>query len=101
VDKIYNKQIPLAKVASKARVKQSIEDYKVHITKRTKAGNLMSRQAHMELLIREGKNPGLGDTIYYVNNGVKKSQGDVQKKTKKIKATKEEVFLYEKPGYVG
>jgi DNA polymerase elongation subunit (family B) len=80
VNKLYNKQIPLAKIANKARVKQSIDDYKVHITKTTKAGNMMSRQAHMELLIKEGKNPGLGDTIYYVNNGEKKSHGDVQKK---------------------
>jgi len=80
VDKLYNRQIPLAKIANKARVKQSIEDYKVHITKTTKAGNMMSRQAHMELLIIENKNPGLGDTIYYVNNGEKKSHGDVQKK---------------------
>ena len=80
VDKLYNGQIPLAKIANKARVKQSIDDYKVHITKTTKAGNMMSRQAHMELLIKEGKNPGLGDTIYYVNNGEKKSHGDVQKK---------------------
>jgi hypothetical protein len=95
VSKIYNKEIPLAKIANKARVKQSIDDYKVHITKTTKAGSLMSRQAHMELLIRSGKNPGLGDTIYYVNNGEKKSHGDVQKKNKKIKATKEEVSLFE------
>jgi DNA polymerase elongation subunit (family B) len=80
VDKLYNREIPLAKIANKARVKQSIDDYKVHITKTTKAGNMMSRQAHMELLIKEGKNPGLGDTIYYVNNGEKKSHGDVQKK---------------------
>jgi DNA polymerase elongation subunit (family B) len=80
VDKLYNRQIPLAKIANKARVKQSIDDYKVHITKTTKAGNMMSRQAHMELLIKEGKSPGLGDTIYYVNNGEKKSHGDVQKK---------------------
>jgi len=80
VDKLYNKQIPLAKIANKARVKQSIDDYKVHITKTTRAGNMMSRQAHMELLIKENKSPGLGDTIYYVNNGEKKSHGDVQKK---------------------
>jgi DNA polymerase elongation subunit (family B) len=80
VYKLYNRQIPLAKIANKARVKQSIDDYKVHITKTTKAGNMMSRQAHMELLIKEGKNPGLGDTIFYVNNGEKKSHGDVQKK---------------------
>ena len=80
VDKIFSKQIPLAKIANKARVKQSVEDYKVHVTKRTKSGNLMSRQAHMELLLNANKTAGLGDTIYYVNNGTKKSHGDVQKK---------------------
>jgi len=95
VGKIYNREIPLAKIANKARVKQSIDDYKVHITKTTKAGSLMSRQAHMELLMRAGKKPGLGDTIYYVNNGEKKSHGDVQKKNKKIKTTKEEINLFE------
>ena len=80
VDKLYNRQIPLAKIANKARVKQSIDDYKVHVTKTTKSGSLMSRQAHMELLMNANKKPGLGDTIYYVNNGEKKSHGDVQKK---------------------
>jgi hypothetical protein len=92
VNKIFNKQIPLAKIANKARVKQSIDDYKVHITKTTKSGSLMSRQAHMELLIKAGKNPGLGDTIYYVNNGEKKSHGDVQKKTTKM--TKKQIADY-------
>jgi hypothetical protein len=52
----------------------------------------MSRQAHMELLMRAGKNPGLGDTIYYVNNGEKKSHGDVQKKTTKM--TKKQIEDY-------
>lgn len=40
----------------------------------------MSRQAHMELAIKHRLSVGLGDTIYYVNNGEKKSHGDVQKK---------------------
>jgi DNA polymerase elongation subunit (family B) len=92
VSKIYNKEIPLAKIANKARVKQSIDDYKVHITKTTKSGSLMSRQAHMELLLSAGKNAGLGDTIYYVNNGEKKSHGDVQRKTTKM--GKKEMDLY-------
>jgi hypothetical protein len=92
VSKIYNKEIPLAKMANKARVKQSIEDYKVHVTKTTKSGSLMSRQAHMELLINAGKTAGLGDTIYYVNNGEKKSHGDVQKKTTKM--TKKQIEEY-------
>jgi DNA polymerase elongation subunit (family B) len=80
VNKNYNREIPLSKIANKARVKQSLEDYKVHITKTTKSGSMMSRQAHMELLLQANKSPGLGDTIFYVNNGEKKSHGDVQKK---------------------
>ena len=79
MEKIFNKEIPLSKIANKARVKQSVADYKKHITKITKSGSLMSRQAHMELIIQNDYPAGLGDTIYYVNNGLKKSHGDVQK----------------------
>jgi hypothetical protein len=91
VEKIYNKEIPLSKIANKSRVKQSIEDYKKHIKKVTKAGALMSRQAHMELIIQNDYPAGLGDTIYYVNNGIKKSSGDVEKKSK---WTKKEMLEY-------
>lgn len=81
--KIYNKEIPLAKIANKARVKQKVEAYKKRCTQRTKAGNLMSRQAHMELIIKNNITVSLGDTIYYVNNGKVMSHGDVQRKKKK------------------
>ena len=80
VEKLYNKKIPIAKIANKARVKQSVQEYKQHITKKTKSGSFMSRQAHMELLLKSGVNVGLGDTVFYVNNGERKSHGDVQKK---------------------
>jgi DNA polymerase elongation subunit (family B) len=90
VEKIYNKEIPLSKIANKARVKQSVEDYKKYIKKTTKAGSLMSRQAHMELVIENDYPAGLGDTIYYVNNGIKKSDGDVQKITKPTKKAQDE-----------
>jgi DNA polymerase elongation subunit (family B) len=90
VNKIYNKEIPLAKIANKSRVKQSLEDYKKHIKKTTKAGSLMSRQAHMELILENNYPAGLGETIYYVNNGIKKSSGDVQKITKPTKKAQEE-----------
>jgi DNA polymerase elongation subunit (family B) len=90
VEKIYNKEIPLSKIANKARVKQSIEDYKKYIKKTTKAGSLMSRQAHMELVLEKDYPAGLGDTIYYVNNGLKKSDGDVQKITKPTKKAQDE-----------
>jgi DNA polymerase elongation subunit (family B) len=96
VSKIYNNEIPLSKIANKARVKQSINDYKKHVQKTTKSGSLMSRQAHMELIIQNDYPAGLGDTIYYVNNGTKKSSGDVEKKTK---WTKKEILEYiEKTG---
>jgi DNA polymerase elongation subunit (family B) len=92
IEKIFNKEIPLAKIANKSRVKQSIEDYKKHMKKRTKSGSLMSRQAHMELVILNDYPAGLGETIYYVNNGIKKSDGDVQKITKPTKKFQQEYF---------
>jgi len=82
VNKIYNKEIPLSKIANKARVKQSIDDYKQYVKKTTKSGSLMSRQAHMELILLNDYHAGLGETIYYVNNSFKKSDGDVQKVNK-------------------
>lgn len=79
LQKIYDKQIPLAQIAQKAKVKQTLADYKYRCTQTTKAGSLMSRQAHMELAIAHKMNVNLGDMIMYVNNGTKASQGDVQK----------------------
>ena len=97
VEKIYNKEIPLSKIANKARVKQSVSDYKKHIQKTTKSGSLMSRQAHMELILQNDYPAGLGDTIFYVNNGTNKSSGDVQKVTKPTRKQQEE--FTEKHGY--
>jgi DNA polymerase elongation subunit (family B) len=78
--KIYNKEIPLVKIAQRGKIKQSVKEYEERCKQKTKAGNLMSRQAHMELVIRNNMNVNLGDVIYYVNNGTKISQGDVAKK---------------------
>ena len=83
LEKIYNKDILLAKIANKSRVKQTIEAYKKRCTQRTKSGSLMARQAHMELVIKDNIPVSLGDTIYYVNNGTAMSHGDVQRKKKK------------------
>ena len=91
-ENIYNQKIPLSKMANKSRVKQSVEDYKKHIKKTTKSGSLLSRQAHMELVIQNNYPAGLGETIYYINNGKKKSDGDVQKITKPTKKQQEEYF---------
>ena len=76
------------KIAQRARVKLSIDEYNKRLTTKTKSGNSMSRMAHMELAIQNGLNVNLGDVIMYVNNGTKASQGDVQKMTvKQIKDT--------------
>ena len=82
LQKIFDKQVPLAKIAQRAKVKQSLEDYKFRCTQKTKAGSLMSRQAHMELAINHKLHVNLGDVIMYVNNGTKASHGDVQKVSK-------------------
>jgi hypothetical protein len=78
--KIYNKEIPLMKIAQRAKVKLSIDDYNKRSKQTTKSGSLMSRQAHMELAIHHKLNVQLGDIIHYVNNGTRASHGDVQKK---------------------
>lgn len=92
LEKIYNKQIPLMKVAQRAKVKLSMDDYKKRSKEKTKAGNEMSRMAHMELAIRDGIAVNLGDVIFYVNNGLKASHGDVQKVNEKM--TKKEKEQY-------
>lgn len=82
--KIHNKQIPLMKIAQRAKVKLSVDDYKKRCTQKSKSGSLLSRMAHMELAIQHNMKVSLGDVIYYVNNGEKASHGDVQKITKNL-----------------
>jgi DNA polymerase elongation subunit (family B) len=84
ITKIFNKEIPLMKIAQRAKVKLSIDDYKFRCTQKTKGGSLMSRMAHMELAIHHNLNVQLGDVIYYVNNGLRASHGDVQKKKDEV-----------------
>ena len=75
-EKVYNKEIPLAKIATKAKVKKSINGY---INRGTdKNGKQLAKQAHMELAIKHNLDVNLGDVIYYVNNGKTKSHGDAQ-----------------------
>ena len=93
VDKIYNHNIPLVKIASKSKVKSTIDSYKLNCKKKNKAGNPMPRQAHMELAMREGLDLNLGDTLYYVNTGTSKSQGDL-KTLNKSKMSKKELEDY-------
>lgn len=79
LQKIYDKQIALSKIAQRAKVKLTIEDYKKRLNTKTKAGNSMSRMAYLELAIQNNLKVSLGDVIMYVNNGLKASHGDVQK----------------------
>ena len=73
----------MSKIAQRAKVKLTIEDYNKRLNTKTKSGNSMSRMAHMELALQNNLSVNLGDVIMYVNNGTKASQGDVQKMTVK------------------
>ena len=61
--KIFNREIPLAKIANKSRVKLTLDEYHKRAKKVNKAGNPMSRMAHMELVIKDNLSVNLGDTI--------------------------------------
>jgi DNA polymerase elongation subunit (family B) len=99
LQKIYDQKIPLAKIAQRAKVKQSLKDYQFRCTQTTKAGSLMSRQAHMELAIHNKLAVNLGDVILYVNNGTKASHGDVQKVNKLKSGWREDDLRYYQENY--
>ena len=82
VEKIYNYQIPLKDIASRGKIKKSMDDYIKDTETLTKAGRPKSRQAWYELCIKEGLKPDIGETIYYINTGSKKSESDIKKVTK-------------------
>jgi DNA polymerase elongation subunit (family B) len=94
VDKIYNYQIPLVKIASKAKIKSNVQDYLKKSKMKNKAGNPMPKQAHMELAIRNNLDITLGDVLYYINIGTSKSHGDLKTvdKNKMTKKEREEYF---------
>ena len=92
IERIFNKDIPLSKIANKSRVKQSVQDYKKSMMTKTKSCASKARQAHMELIIKNDYPAGLGETIFYVNNGTRKGDGDVQKITKPTKKFQKEYF---------
>jgi DNA polymerase elongation subunit (family B) len=92
IDKIFNKEISLIKIASKSKVKQTIEDYIERSKEVNIKGNPLPKQAHMELLIKENVKVNLGDIVYYVNTGTKKSHGDVQSKKNKETGQTELIF---------
>lgn len=79
IEKIWNKQIPLADIAQKAKVKLTPAEYEERLTQKNKAGSDMSRMAHMELIKKHDLHMKMGDVVYYVNNGTKAGDGDVKK----------------------
>ena len=79
IDKIYSYRIPLKEIASRGKVKKSLNEYKEDCKTLTKAGRPKSRQAWMELALNEGINVDLGETLFYINTGKSKSQSDVKK----------------------
>lgn len=81
INKIYNYQIPLQQIASKGKVKKTIEEYKEDCKTITKSGTQKARQAWMELAIKENLNVNIGETIYYINTAKSKSNGDTKKVT--------------------
>lgn len=83
VDDIFNYRIPLMKIASKSRVKETVKHYQDHSSDLTKAGNIKAKKAHMELVIQHGLSVNLGDTIYFINIGSTKSAGNVVNKKHK------------------
>ena len=85
VDRIYNYQIPALKMASKSRVKMNPKTYvDVHCNAKNKNGQMKSRQAHMELILKHELDVNLGDTIYYINIGTSKSHADIKNVKDKI-----------------
>lgn len=81
IDKIYNYQIPLKEIASKGKIKKLIPDYIADCETVNKAGNKKSRQAWMELAIKNNLKVDLGETLYFINTGTKKSHSDVKRVT--------------------
>lgn len=81
IDKIYNYKIPLRDIASKGKIKKSVDEYKKDIKEITKAGRPKSRQAWYELAIKDNLRVDNGDTVYYINTGKSKSHSDIKKVT--------------------
>lgn len=81
LSKIYNYEIPLKDIASKGKVKKTLQGYVEDCKVITKAGRPKSRQAWMELALRDNIKVDMGDTLYYINTGSSKSQSDVKKVT--------------------
>lgn len=111
IEKIYNYQIPLRDIASKGKIKKTLEEYVAGCETLTKAGAKKARQAWYELLLREQprRHIDIADVIYYINTGKKHGDSDAKKLTdyyadvngEKIKVTKEVTRAYDKFKKIG
>ena len=81
IEKIYNMQIPLKDIATVGKIKTTIKQYQESCKQFTAAGSKKSRQAWYELAIKENLSVNMGDAIYYINVGTKKTESDVQRVT--------------------
>lgn len=79
LSKIYNYQIPLKDIAAKGKIKKSLKEYLEDCNTFTKSGSKKSRQVWYELALKANMNVKLDDTIYYINCGTKKGEGDVKR----------------------
>ena len=69
IEKISNKKLSARLIASKAKIKKTKEEYLEHIKGVNKNGRPLNRQVHMEMLINNGLDFELGETVYYINSG--------------------------------
>ena len=82
VDEIYNLRIPLRDIATVGKIKVSLDEYKESCKQLTKGGTKKARQAWYELAIKHNLDVHMGDSIYYINTGKKKSDSDIQRVTR-------------------
>lgn len=85
VAKIKSGKIIAKKIASKARVTKTMEDYE-----RTSK----VKQAHMELLKKHKIIPEISDWVYYINTGTKKTDSDYTVDKEKIGTCDKEMDLH-------
>jgi DNA polymerase elongation subunit (family B) len=71
-------KIDLSKIATKAKIKKSKEEYLKHISGVNKKGQPLNKQVYMELLLNNNVDFEVGDWVYYVNTGENKRVKDSQ-----------------------
>lgn len=78
IQKIQQHKIPAKLIASKAKIKKTKDEYLAHIKGTNKNGQPLNRQVHMELLLKNGIDFEIGDTVHYVNSGKTSKDKDSQ-----------------------